>query len=329
MLSADDHPGLFSFMVGMIVIVMAGVALSLVVDRRLSFSSGKMRNQRELTLERAELEGLVASREERSRLLESQSAKSQTETKVFEAISGKLNALQQRREVLDQARGQLKGAITRLEDDFSTFRVRYRQGTWSRAPGEKLGNLVLANGREYRDAVITRVTDVGLEIRHADGIARIQAPELDRKIQDRFQWNDEERRRTLKDEHKNLQSIPETVVEKDTPDTSAFSESAARGSSRSQPGMDSDAIKLSELRRLVVAWKSKVNQLEADRSEALSNSGFGNRTSVPGSLETWSAKAARLGNELARANSALAIAKSDLAVVAPGDPLLRPDPVRR
>jgi hypothetical protein len=329
MLSADDHPGLFSFMVGMIVIVMAGVMLSLVVDRRLSFSSGKMRNQRELSLERVELEGLVASREERSRLFESQSAKSQMETEVFESTSGKLKALQQQQEVLEKACENLKGEIATLEVDFSAFRERYRKGAWSRAPGEKLGTVVLTNGREYRDATITRVTDVGLEIRHADGIARIQAPELDRKIQDRFQWNDEERRRTLKNEHRNLQSISEAVVESATTDTSAFSESAARGSLRPQAGGGSDALKVSELRRLVVAWKSKVNQLEFDRSEALSNSGFGNRTSVPGSLETWSAKAARLGNELARANSALAIAKSELAVVAPDDPLLRPDPVRR
>ena len=31
MLSADDHSGVFSFMVGMVVLVMAGVGLSLVV----------------------------------------------------------------------------------------------------------------------------------------------------------------------------------------------------------------------------------------------------------------------------------------------------------
>ena len=77
--------------------------------------------------------------------------------------------------------------------------------------------------------------------------------------------------------------------------------------------------------RTVIGWKSKVTKLRSERSLALSNSGYGNQTSVPGSLETWGAKAARLGNELARANSELAVAKANLAALAPDDPLLRPD----
>jgi hypothetical protein len=79
------------------------------------------------------------------------------------------------------------------------------------------------------------------------------------------------------------------------------------------------------LRRLVIGWKSKVSKLRYERSVALSNSGYGGQTSVPGSLETWGAKAERLGNELVRAQSELVVAKSNLAAVAPGDPLLRPE----
>jgi hypothetical protein len=68
-----------------------------------------------------------------------------------------------------------------------------------------LGNLKVRNGREYLQATILRVTDVGLEIRHEDGIARIQAPDLDSKWQDRFQWKDDERRKVLAAERDNLE----------------------------------------------------------------------------------------------------------------------------
>jgi hypothetical protein len=325
MLSADDHPGVFTFMVGMIVLVMAGVGLSLVIDRRLSFSSGKLRTQREINLDAAELESLAATRDERSRLLESRTAKPQNSSESAAEILGRTETMRQRQAILEDARKQLHQAIAGIEDDFSRFRAEYRRSTWTGAQGEKLGNLALANGREYRDATITRVTDVGLEIRHSDGIARIQAPDLDPKIQDRFQWNDEERRKILKQESEHLEGIAAGPVEEVPAITAGIAVPPVSQSRRPLANKAPDSNELATLRRLVIGWKSKVAKLRLERSVALSNSGYGSQTSVPGSLETWGAKAARLGNELARASSELAVAKSNLAAVAPADPLLRPE----
>jgi hypothetical protein len=325
MLSADEHPGVFTFMVGMIVLVMAGVGLSLVIDRRLSFSSGKLRIEREINLDAAELEGLVAAREERSRLLELQTAKPQNAAETATEVLGKIETMRRRQETLEENRKQLHQEIAGIEENFLRFRAEYRRKTWTGAQGEKLGDLVLANGREYRGATITRVTDVGLEIRHADGIARIQAPDLEQEIQDRFQWNDEERRKVLKLESAHLESVAAGPVEEVPPAAAGNLESSFSEARRPLADADSDSKELATLRRLVIGWKSKVAKLKFERSVALSNSGYGSQTSVPGGLETWGAKAARLGNELARATSELAVAKANLAAVAPGDPLLRPD----
>jgi hypothetical protein len=325
MLSADDHPGVFTFMVGMIVLVMAGVGLSLVIDRRLSFSSGKLRTQREINLDAAEIESLAATRDERSRLLESQTEKPPNSSEAAAEILGKTETMRQRQVTLEDACKQLHQAIAGIEGDFSRFRAEYRRKTWAGAQGEKLGNLVLANGREYRDATITRVTDVGLEIRHADGIARIQAPDLDQKIQDRFQWNDEERRKILKQESAHLEGIAAGPAEEVPAIAARIPETSVSETRRPLANTTPDSSELATLRRLVIGWKSKVAMLRIERSVALSNSGYGSHTSVPGSLETWGAKAARLGNELARASSELAVAKSNLAAVAPADPLLKPE----
>ena len=84
-----------------------------------------------------------------------------------------------------------------------------------------------------------------------------------------------------------------------------------------------DGEKSMQLRHRVIGWNANVSRLRIERREASSRASYGNQGSVPGSLETWVARSARLGRELLRAQTALAAAKSELAVIAPNDPLLR------
>lgn len=305
-------------MVGIVVLVMAGVGLSIVIDRRIKFSSGSVGIQNDIVLGASELDGLIALHCERSRLL------SQQESKLlggFPKSDGSLRGeenLFQRRKVLEDTRLQLLDSVSTLEADFSRCRADYRKKTWSAAIGERLGNLALRSGRQYHEATITRVTDVGLEIRHADGIARIQAPDLDQKMQDRFQWSEEERRKVLNEEMINLQRADDPVAGYPKP----VERVVIRPQTRNQP----DPGELVALRRQVTGWQLKISQLRSEQSVARSHSGYGNQTSVPGSLETWSAKADRCGRELARAQVALETAKSNLAAIAPSDSLLLSTP---
>lgn len=320
MLSADEHPGILTFLVGIIILVMAGVGLSLMVDRRLKFSSSVGEIQRSISLDAMELEGLKAWHDERSRLLNDTGSRQQTGAMTNEEAVRKLENLNQRQTYLEETRRQLRKTMTSLEGDFSHCRAEYRRKTWAAALGESLGHLKIRGGREYLQATITRVTDVGLEIRHADGIARIQAPDLDQKLQDRFQWSDEERRKVLQEEHANLEGnaaepaaladkTPEVVVR----EVSNFSNNNA----------DANGEELPALRQQVIGWQAKVRQLRSDQMEAASRADSGNSPSVPGGLETWTVRAARLRNALIRGQGELAVAKSRLAAVAPNDSLLR------
>lgn len=325
MLSAEEHPGVFTFLVGIIVLVMAGVGLSLVIDRRLEFSSGVIKIQNEINLDAVELEHLTAWHDERSRLLNESGLRLKTGLVTNEGISGKLKALHQRQVFLEETRGRLRNTITSLEEDFSRCRAEYRRKTWAAAVGEKLGHLKIRGGREYEQVTISRVTDVGLEIRHEAGIARIQAPDLDSTFQARFQWSDEERGKTLKDEQENLDGQADDPGVDHQAGVQAASAPAVRESGRLQKSKSAAGNEeLDELRRLVSGWQAKVNQLSRDRQEAASRAGYGAQSSVPGSLETWSARAGRLANALAGAQVELAVAKSRLAALAPNDPLLRP-----
>jgi hypothetical protein len=311
-------------MVGMVVLVMAGVGLSLVIDRRLKFSSGVVKIQKEIHLNALELVHLTAWRDERASLLNDTVLKLQGGMGTSRGVQAKLENLNQRQAALEQTLRQLGKVLSSLEDDFSRYRADYRRKTWLAAAGENLGDLKVRSGREYKQAAITRVTDVGLEIRHEDGIARIQAPDLDSKLQDRFQWSDEERRQVLGKEQQDLEGNANEAIPDDSMPAGWTSKSSVPEVSRFQAGVAPDSDAVAALRRLVGAWRVKVNLLSGEHQEAMSRAGYSSQSSVPGSLETWSARASRLGNALARAQGELAVAKARLAVYAPSDPLLRP-----
>ena len=329
MLTDNDSSGIFTFMIGVIVVVMTAIGLSLVVDKRFKFSKGAIELQREIVAGATEILELTARTDEQGRLLEDSGSTLHKGSNVRRELSALLESQRQRQAVLEKSRIELRESITPLEGDFSRYRATYRQKNWTGAVGESLGTLTIRGGRAYQLATITRVTDVGLEIRHEHGIARIQAPDLEPKMQDRFQWSDEERRSRLKEEEENLMGKPD----KDAPEIVGGEDAVAEviadpptlPVNRIQnPNVTEDAEKLRLLRQRVSGWNGKVSTLRSERRDAASRASYGSQTSVPGSLETWVARSARLSRELLRAQASLAAAKSELAAVSPHDALLKP-----
>ncbi len=157
---------------------------------------------------------------------------------------------------------------------------------------------------------------MGIEIRHRDGIARIQSPDLDQKWQDRFQWGDEERLKRIKDEQMNQQGIAQESKSVRLPES---------GNVRRLTELDhgKDKVNINLFRTQVIAWRRKINMLTSEKAEVRSQANGGKHVSVAGSLETLNAKIARLAGEIAKAQAELAVAKSHLAEIAPNDFLLR------
>lgn len=318
MISSDDQSGVFTFLVGIIVLVMAGVALSLLVDKRFRFSSSKAALESAIRADSGELSGLEAVLYDlRARLEAEGPARTRNAAKHAE-LRARSGGLDKRQKELVVQRDTISREVAALDEAFGGYRERYRQAEWSRAVGEELGTLTVRGGREYRHAVISKVTDAGLEIRHEHGMARVQAPDLDPALRERFQWDDARRARLLAEERSHHDAVSRQVPE---------AEDARTGKApprRVLPASTSDEEAIVKARTDVRQWRAKVSQLKSDHRAALSNSSSGS-TSVPGSLETWSARASRLGAELARSRAALAAAREKLGQLAPGDPLLRTD----
>lgn len=329
MLSPEDHPGIFYFLVGIVVLVMTAVGLSTMIDKRFRFSSGIGEVKRDISLQAEELADLTTRRDLGSATLAEELAKRSPATAGRRETAAAMAGSAQRKSELLAERDGLRASIAAMEVAFSDYRAAYRRKTWAKAVGQEVGNLAIRGGREYRQVTITKVTDVGLEIRHEHGIARIQAPDLDSDWQDRFQWDDEERRARLKEESESLDGKPAVTggePTEDAPEEFAPVVSPPKVASARKGQDPAEAEKVKLLRTQFIGWKSKVSRLKSERMQAASNAGYGNQSSVPGSLETWKGKAARLGAELSRAQIEFAKAKARLAAVSPTDLLLRPAP---
>ncbi len=194
----------------------------------------------------------------------------------------------------------------------------YRKQTWDRAVGQALGTLKVRGGREYRQAIIKRVTEVGLEIEfEGGGKARIQAPDLDPAVQDRFQWNDEERRQLLKEERDQQRAVagPEPSKPAHTPTVKPVIPSPQPVAPSGSPASE----QLKQLRSAVGLAQSKADRLTTQVREARAAAARG-ENSVPGSLQTWSSRIVSLEALLDAANQELAVAKANLAAAAPTSP---------
>lgn len=299
-------------MFGLVVVVFVGIGLSLAVDRRFSFSSSVSTLESEIKSDGLELEHLREIHRKRSWDLTKLEPERETDRAALAAFQKRAADLELRRKHLVSERGTLRSSIPLLKEEFARYRVKYRESARHAAIGESLGTLTTLGGREYRDVFISRVTAIGLEVRHEHGSARLKASELDVSLRNRFQWDDEERK-TLLNEGNAIQ---------ETEDNSSNVAGNRNESPKAAPSHVDDAD-LAERRRKVIAWRARVALLRSEMNAA-SNAAYGPRKSPPGSLETWQARAGRLGVELAKAEGELAAAKAALAVIAPHDGLLKP-----
>ncbi len=209
----------------------------------------------------------------------------------------------------------IRNEVSQLDKEFAGYRGKYRDQARAAAAGEELGELKIRGGRVYHQVVISRVTDVGMEIRHEHGFARLHAPDLDPSFQSRFQWCDEERRAKLAEERANRDAVGQI------PTRGVGRSFRQRGVTGRQRSALSEGV--NSRRRKVIALRIEVERLRLDHERALAAVATGNRATVPGRLETWPARSERLGNELSRAQAKLAEAKRELSQVAPDDQLLR------
>lgn len=93
-------------------------------------------------------------------------------------LSRRLDQEVERHALLVEKAALLEQEVAELDERFSHERAEILQGLRSAAVGRSFDRLAGARGRSFENVVITRVTDVGIEFRHATGSARLAAADL-------------------------------------------------------------------------------------------------------------------------------------------------------
>jgi hypothetical protein len=202
MFANNDQSWLFNCLAGIVLLVLVGIGLSMLVDKRFQFSRNTIALEQEIAADETRLVHLRARKRALSLRFGEDLPKLQLYPQLLRETKLRTADAANRMRRLQIKQADLAHEITATEQSFAALRKQVRQKLWTKAVGERLGNLTTTTGREYKDAVITRITAVGLQISHADGLARIHAPELPPELQDRFQWTAEERLTALQTEER-------------------------------------------------------------------------------------------------------------------------------
>jgi hypothetical protein len=188
-----DQPtsGITAFLFGVVVLILSAVLLAGLVRKRIGSSAKITETRREFEFDNAELARLEALRDKRLlELAASQSTPLENgDVDDLASLSEGLHDQEVRIRALQRHVSSLLEEIDEQQRRFSAYKISFVSNTRNAAIGKSLGVLRIRNGRTYQNAVIVVVSDIGLEIRHSDGSARIKASDLDDHMQELYQWN--------------------------------------------------------------------------------------------------------------------------------------------
>jgi hypothetical protein len=131
---------------------------------------------------------------------------------------------------------ELRDEIAGLEEKKEAQRRDFLRAARERSVGRQFPELALASGRRYQQAVVTGVTDAGIQIRHATGSARIGGHDLSADQCEEFsarekadalayeRWIDQQLAAKAADESKNAarSAIPAVAPLRSRENTAAF-----------------------------------------------------------------------------------------------------------
>lgn len=77
------------------------------------------------------------------------------------------------------------------------YKNQYRSLVRSKAVGETFPEIQTTSGKTYKQVEIREVTEIGINIRHLDGMGRIAYEEFNAELQERFQYDPKEKAEAL------------------------------------------------------------------------------------------------------------------------------------
>jgi hypothetical protein len=104
----------------------------------------------------------------------------------YAALKTRMNKSEVLLAELRESAAGLRSEVANLAAAAAAERENWIASTRAAAVGKNFETFIGSGGRVYEDVTITRITDVGIEFRHSDGLARLPATEVSREFHDDF-----------------------------------------------------------------------------------------------------------------------------------------------
>ncbi|GAA5481644.1 hypothetical protein [Haloferula sargassicola] len=299
----DSQVGIFITLVGVIALVLGGIAISLLAETQPARADSTQSLVQTIGNDRVEIERLQS---EIHRLRQRKVISADEQKQVASELKDTrmhIATLELRRESLIEQRKQLKARIPELTEEFEDYRHQKRDEVRQRMVGTYLGDLSLIGRSGYRDCRITGFKPGVMRISHSGGNAAIPLSALPEGLRERLLWEQAE----AADEPARKHASKRVAPSRQTPRSDA------------RPAASPTEIAVARAR--YIAAQASLNELQTALNDARNHMN-GRRRSAPGSLETYAERAERLGRLLARQTTTCADCRRELHRLNPRDPLL-------
>jgi chromosome segregation ATPase len=159
----------------------------------------------------------------------------------------------------------LETDLAALKQEWEGYKNQYRAHIRAEAVGTKMPELRTADGRVYRGVVISKVTAIGIDIRHDEGLGRVNFEQLPEEIRDLYQYDENQMIAAATKEAETRAGLARAV---------AKAEEAAKDADEEQKALDTEETKRNLVAQIASkeaqasAIEEQIQQLESDISSA-------------------------------------------------------------
>ena len=208
LLTSSRGPGVIGTLLALLVLVGFGTLYIFVFDEGLQ--GGKPTIQSVLRTQTQEIQSLKDDIiRANAAIAEGEITKEQGKEKSKLETTNTLNAERIKSTTAD--REELMAAIEAAKAKWEEYKDAYRASEWAAAEGESLGDLKTLSGRSYTKVIITKVSHIGVEITDETGKRRIDGADLPLELQDRFQFDEEDKTAETKKEDDTFKDLSSNV----------------------------------------------------------------------------------------------------------------------
>lgn len=187
LISSSRGPGVIGTLLALVILGGFGTLYLFVFDEGLQ--GGGKRIEAVIRDQGIEIEGLrsqIADRKEK--LAEGQKFREQADE--IERVRSRSESGAKRVADMEAERDAASSALNEARQKFEDYKDAYRASEWAAVVGERFDELKTLSGAVYKNAVIRKVDQIGVEITDETGNRRINSADLPSELQDRLQFDE-------------------------------------------------------------------------------------------------------------------------------------------